>query len=127
MLSRLLTSWVLGAAALATAAWLLGSHMSIGTPTGTTSDRLVTLAGVAAIFAVVNTFIAPVIKLLSLPFIILTLGLLLVVINAGLLLLTSRIAESLNAPFFIDGFGWALLGSIVISVVNAILGSFADD
>jgi putative membrane protein len=127
MLSRLLTSWVLGAAALATAAWLLGTHMSIGTPTDTTSERLVTLAVVAAIFAVVNTFVAPVIKLLSLPFIILTLGLLLVVINAVLLLLTSRIADSLNAPFFIDGFGWAILASIVVSVVNAVLGTFAED
>ncbi|MCO7240132.1 MULTISPECIES: phage holin family protein [unclassified Aeromicrobium] len=127
MLSRLLTSWVLGAAALATAAWLLGTHMSIGTATDTTSERLVTLAVVAAIFAVVNTFVAPVIKLLSLPFIILTLGLLLVVINAVLLLLTSRIADALNAPFFIDGFGWAVLASIVISVVNAVLGSFAED
>jgi putative membrane protein len=127
MLSRLLTSWVLGAAALATAAWLLGTHMSIGTPTDTTSERLVTLAVVAAIFAVVNTFVAPVIKLLSLPFIILTLGLLLVVINAVLLLLTSRIADSLNAPFFIDGFGWAILASIVVSVVNAVLGAFAED
>jgi putative membrane protein len=127
MLSRLLTSWVLGAAALATAAWLLGTHMSIGTASDTTSDRLVTLAIVAAIFAVVNTFIAPVIKVLSLPFIILTLGLALLVINALLLLLTSRIADAFDAPFFIDGFGWALLASVVISVVNAVLGSFAGD
>jgi putative membrane protein len=127
MLSRLLTSWVLGAAALATAAWLLGTHMSIGTASDTTSDRLVTLAIVAAIFAVVNTFIAPVIKVLSLPFIILTLGLALLVINALLLLLTSRIADAFDAPFFIDGFGWALLASVVISVVNAVLGSFAGE
>jgi putative membrane protein len=127
MLSRLLTSWVLGAAALATAAWLLGTHMSIGTAGDTTSGRLVTLAVVAAIFAVVNTFIAPVVKVLSLPFIILTLGLALLVINALLLLLTSRLADAFDAPFFIDGFGWALLASVVISVVNAVLGSFAGD
>ena len=127
MLSRLLTSWVLGGAALATAAWLLGTHMSIGTAGDTTSDRLVTLAIVAAIFAVVNTFIAPIIKVLSLPFIVLSLGLALVVINALLLLLTSRIADAFDAPFFIDGFGWALLGAIVVSVVNAVLSSFAGD
>lgn len=127
MLSRLLTSWVLGGAALATAAWLLGTHMSIGTASDTTSDRLVTLAIVAAIFAVVNTFIAPIIKVLSLPFIVLSLGLALVVINALLLLLTSRIADAFDAPFFIDGFGWALLGAIVVSIVNAVLSSFAGD
>lgn len=127
MLTRLLSAWVLGGAALAAAAWLLGDHMTIGVASDPTSERLITLAIVAAVFAVVDTFIAPVIKVVSLPFIILSLGLALLVINAALLLLTSRIADSLDAPFFIDGFWWAVLASVVISVVQSILGALADD
>ncbi len=125
-MTRLLTAWVLSAAALASAAWLLGEHMSIGEAGAETSDQLITLAIVAAVFTVINQFIAPIIKLLSLPFIVLTLGLALLVINAGLLLLTERIAEAFGAAFFIESFGWALLASIVISVVNAVLGALTD-
>lgn len=127
MLTRLLSAWVLGGAALAAAAWLLGDHMSIGVASDPTSERLITLAVVAAVFAVVDVFIAPVIKTLALPFIILSLGLALLVINAALLLLTSRIADAFDASFFIDGFWWAVLASVVISVVQSILGAFASE
>lgn len=123
---RLLTAWVLSAAALATAAWLLGERMTIGEPGAELSDQLITLAIVAAVFTLINQFIAPIIKLLSLPFIILTLGLALLLINAGLLLLTERIAEAFGTAFFIESFGWAILASIVISIVNAVLGAFTD-
>lgn len=122
---KFLTSWVLSAAALAAAAGLLGTHMSIGDSSATLSEQLITLAVVAAIFTVINMFVAPVVKLLSLPFIILTLGLLLLVINALLLLLTDWIAEQLDVAFFVDGFWWAILGAVVISVVNAVLGTFS--
>ncbi|MGZ5368583.1 MAG: phage holin family protein [Aeromicrobium sp.] len=122
---RFLTSWVLSAAALAAAAGLLGTHMSIGDSGATMSEQLITLAVVAAIFTVIDMFVAPVVKLLSLPFIILTLGLLLLVINALLLLLTDWIAEQLDVAFFVDGFWWAILGAVVISVVNAVLGTFS--
>ncbi len=126
-MTRLLTAWILSAAALASAAWLLGDHMTIGTDADPTSDRLLTLAVVAAVFTLINQFVAPVIKLLSLPFIVLTLGLALLVINAGLLLLTERITDAFDVVFTIDGFWWAVLASIVISVVNAVLGAFARD
>ena len=58
------------------------------------------------------------VKLLSLPFIILTLGLLLFVINALMLLLTSELAEALDLGFRVDGFWTAVVGSIVISIVS---------
>jgi putative membrane protein len=122
---RFLTSWVLSAAALAAAAGLLGTHMSIGDSNATLSEQLITLAVVAAIFTVIDMFVAPVVKLLSLPFIILTLGLLLLVINALLLLLTDWVAGQLDVAFFVDGFWWAILGAVVISVVNAVLGTFS--
>lgn len=121
---KFLTSWVLSAAALAAAAGLLGTHMSIGLSADTTSEKLITLAVVAAVFTVINMFVAPVLKLLSLPAIILTLGFALLVINALLLLLTEWVTGQFDVAFHVDGFWWALLGSVVISIVNAILGTF---
>lgn len=121
---KFLTSWILSAAALAAAAGLLGTHMSIGDSSASTAEQLITLAVVAAIFTVINMFVAPVVKTLSLPFIIITLGLALLVINAFLLLLTDWVANKLDVAFFIDGFGWAVLGAVVISIVNAVLGTF---
>lgn len=79
------------------------------------------LVGVALVFGVVNTLVAPVVKLLALPFIIATLGILLLVINALMLLLTSWLAGALNLGFHVAGFWPALFGSIVISLVSAVV------
>jgi putative membrane protein len=124
-MTRFLTSWILSAAALAAAAGLLGEHMNIGDASDTDSERLIALAVVALVFSIINTFVAPVVKTLSLPFIVLTLGLFLLVINALLLLLTDWIAGKLDVSFYVESFGWAVLGAIVISIVNAVLGTFA--
>jgi putative membrane protein len=117
-------SWILSAASLAAAAGLLGEHMNIGNAADTNQERLIALAIVALVFSLINTFVAPVVKTLSLPFIILTLGLFLLVINALLLLLTDWIAGKLDVSFYVESFGWAVLGAIIISIVNAILGTF---
>ena len=124
-MTRILMSWILSAAALAAAAGLLGEHMNIGGAGDTNGERLVALAIVALVFSLINTFVAPIVKTLSLPFIVLTLGLFLLVINALLLLLTDWIAGKLDVSFYVENFGWALLGAIVISIVNAVLGTFA--
>jgi len=124
-MTRFLMSWILSGAALAAAAGLLGEHMNIGNANDTTQERLVALAIVALVFSLINTFVAPVVKTLSLPFIIITLGLFLLVINALLLMLTDWIADKLDVSFYVESFGWAVLGAIVISIVNAVLGSFA--
>jgi putative membrane protein len=115
---------VVNALALGVAAWLFSGIEVRGTGTG---DQALTLLVVAFVFGLVNAVVAPVVKLLSLPFIILTLGLLLLVINALMLLLTSSIAGALGLGFHVDGFGTALLGSIVISVVSAVLGAALRD
>jgi putative membrane protein len=113
---------VVSAAALAAAAWLLDDISFTGP-----DNEVLTLLGVALIFGVINAFVAPVVKLLSLPFIILTLGLLLWVINAVMLLLTSAIADWIGLGFEVDGFGTALLGALIISVVTAVLNTILDD
>jgi putative membrane protein len=125
-MTRFLTSWVLSAAALLAAAGLLGTHMDIIDPAEQTSTQVLSVALVSLVFTAVNQFVAPIVKALSLPFIILTLGFALLVINALLLLLTEWISDKLDVTFTIDGFWWALLGSIVISLVNAVLGAFTS-
>lgn len=87
-----------------------------------TSDKVLTLLVVALIFAVVNTLIKPIVKLLSLPFYVLTLGLFTFVVNALMLWLTSWIADVLNVPFHVDDFFWsAVLGALVVSFVSWVL------
>jgi putative membrane protein len=79
------------------------------------------LLGVALVFGIVNALVGPVLKLLSLPVIVVTLGLFALVINALLLLLTSGLAGALGLGFHVDGFFTALLGSILISIVSALI------
>ena len=115
---------LVSALALGAAAWLFDGIEVVGEDT---AEQALTLVAVAVIFGLVNAIVAPVVKLLSLPFIILTLGLLLIGINALMLWLTSEIAEALDLGFRVDGFWTAILGAIVISVVSAILGAVLDD
>lgn len=87
-----------------------------------TSNQVLTLLLVALIFGVVNAFIKPLIKLLSLPLLILTLGLFTFIVNALMFWLTSWIAEQLELPFHVDGFFWeAVLGALVVSFVSWLL------
>jgi putative membrane protein len=115
---------VVNALALGAAAWLLDG---IRVGAGDTSEQALTLLAVGLIFGIVNAFIAPVVKLLSLPFIILTLGLLLLVINALMLLLTAWLADAFDLGFQVDGFWTAVLGSIVITVVSWLFSVVLED
>ena len=122
---RFITWLVTNAAALAVAAWLLEGIRFLGPSAGQAElrEKLVPLLVVALILGVLTSFVKPVLKLLSFPFIILTLGLFLLVINAVLLLLAGRIAEALDVGFRVDGFLSAVVGSIVITVVTWIVDS----
>jgi putative membrane protein len=106
MLMRLLVRWAANAVALYVAAWLL---------TGITyGDQWWTLLVAAAVFTLVNMWVRPVVRLLSLPLIILTLGLFLFVVNVLMLYIT----DWLVPEFEIHSFGAGVLGAIVVSVVN---------
>lgn len=76
---------------------------------------------VAFIFALVNTFVRPVLRILTLPITLMTLGLFLIVINALMLLLTQAIANELDLGLVVADFLAALLGAIVISIVGIVL------
>jgi putative membrane protein len=109
---------VVNALALAAATWLLDDIELTGS---STEDRVITLVLVALIFGVINAVIAPVVKLLSLPFIILTLGLFLLVVNAAMLLFTSWVAEQFDLGFHVDGFWTAVIGAIIVTIATWIL------
>jgi putative membrane protein len=115
---NMLVKLLANAIALAVAAWLLSGITIHGS---TTTSRVLTLLIVAVIFGLVNAVVKPIATVLSLPFIVLTLGLLIFVINALMLLLTSWISDALNVPFHVNGFGTALLGALIITVVSWLL------
>jgi putative membrane protein len=96
--------------------------------TGISTDgSVLALAGVALVFGIVNAFVKPILTLLSLPAVMLTLGLFLLVVNALMLMLTSAISSSLGLGFHVAGFVPALIGSIVISLVSFLLSTLIPD
>lgn len=121
---RLLT-WLAGtAAALAVATWLMDGIRFSGPTSGTAElqHKIVPLLLVALILGAISSVVKPVVTFLSIPFIILTLGLLLLVINALMLMLTAWIAGQVGIGFHVHGFWTALGGSIIITLVNWGLG-----
>ena len=79
---------------------------------------------VALVFGVLNVSVRPVLMLLTLPFLIVTLGLFTFVLNALMLWLTSAISDALGLGFHVEGFGAAFLGALVVSVVSFLLSFF---
>ncbi|GAB3151269.1 phage holin family protein [Micromonospora sonneratiae] len=77
-----------------------------------------TLLAVALIFGIVNAVLKPIIKVVGCVFYLLTLGLIALVVNALLFLLTDWIAGQLDLPFKVDGFWPAFWGAIVVAVVS---------
>jgi len=89
--------------------------------------QVVVLLAVAVVFTLVNALIKPLVKLLSLPLVVVTLGLFLLVINALMLWLTAWITEFTEYGLRIEGFVAALVGSVIITVVNWVLGILVPD
>ena len=106
---------VVTAVALWVATWLVGGIDVIG---DTTTTNALTLLAVAAIFGVVNALLKPIIKTVGCIFYVLTLGLIALVVNALLFLLTGWLADQLGLPFQVTGFWPAFWGAIVVAVVS---------
>jgi putative membrane protein len=125
---RFLTWLVTTAIAVAVAAWLIDGIRFAGPrqwPDEFT-EKIVPLLLVALILGVVTAFVKPILTILSIPFIILTLGLFLLVINAAMLRLTSWLADELDIGFTVTGWWPAIGGAIVITlttwVVDGVIG-----
>jgi len=115
-------------AALAVAAWLIDGIRFTGPRHGwdEVQEKLLPLLLVALILSLINSFVRPILTILSIPFIIVTLGLFLLVINAGMLLLASELADALDIGFRVTGFWPAVGGAIVITVVTWILDGMTE-
>ncbi|ANH92386.1 phage holin family protein [Streptomyces andamanensis] len=106
---------IANAGALAVAVWLLDKITLTG---DNTAKEVGTLIGVALVFGLVNFLVKPVVKVLTFPLFILTLGLITLVVNALMLLLTSWVCDKVDLSFHVEGFWTAVLGGLIISVVS---------
>ena len=91
-------------------------------PPGETLQMVLTLLIVAAIFALVNTIIGTVIKVLAFPLYILTLGLIGLLINAFLLWLTAWLTHWWNWGLRVEDFWWGVVAAIIITLINWVFG-----
>ncbi|MFI0998392.1 phage holin family protein [Streptomyces galbus] len=115
---------IANAGALAVAVWLLDKITLTGDSTG---KKVGTLIVVALLFGLVNSFVKPVVQVLTFPLFILTLGLITLVVNALMLLLTSWLAGKLQVSFHVEGFWTAVLGGLIISLVSWALNMVLPD
>lgn len=114
---KILIRWVITGLALFAAAWLVPGITVEG-------NGWTVYAVMAIILAFVNAVVRPILKLLTCPLIILTLGIFVLVINGFTLWLASLIAQSwFGVGYSVDGFGAALLGSLIVSVVSVALSA----
>lgn len=94
----------------------------------TWTSKVVTIVLVALIFGLVNAVVKPIAKLLSFPFIVLTLGLFTFVVNAFMLQITEWISKPLGLSFTIDHFFWdAIMGAVIITLVSMVLNLVLPD
>ena len=115
---------VLNAVAVWIATLLVGG---VDVTADSTGGEILTFIVVGALFGLVNATIKPLVKLLSLPLLILSLGLFALVINALLFWLTAEVSGAVGAPFEVDGFWAAFWGAIVVSLVSWALSIVVKD
>lgn len=125
-MNEFLVRWVIIALALFLAAALLPGIEVEGT-------AWVAYAVMAFVLALMNALVRPVLKVLTCPLILLTLGLFTLVINALVFMLASWLSNviarglDLAVAFNVRGFGWALLGSLIVSIVTVVLSALVKD
>jgi putative membrane protein len=106
--------WVTSAVSLLLVAWLFDKIWF---------DTVGAAFMAALVLGLINVFIRPVLQLLALPVSIVTLGLFSLVINAALLMVTAGLVSG----FHVQGFWAAFWGSIVLAIVNGVLGGIFED
>jgi len=118
---KLLIRWVITSLALFAAVWLVPGITVDG-------SGWVIYAVMAVILGLVNAIVRPLLKLLTCPLIILTLGLFVLVINGITLLLASAIAiNCFSVGFYVRDFWSAFLGALIVSVVTVILSALVRE
>jgi putative membrane protein len=118
-MTKFILRWVINAIALFLVVYLVpGVNLEGG---------WVSILWLALIFGLINAFLRPLLKLLTCPLIILTLGLFTLLINTFLFWLTSQVGLAFGIGFTIDGFWPAFLGGLVVTVVSVILSLILKD
>ena len=116
-ISRFLVRWLVSSLGLWIAEAILGSsRLSVGHSWGT-------VIGAGFFLALVNMFLKPLLIFLSIPAILLTLGLFMLVVN-GLMIL---VASWLYGPFYVENFGVAVIGGVIVGLVNFLVSHVLDD
>ena len=118
-MTKFIIRWVINAVALFAAVWIVPGIDYLGDWVG--------ILWLALIIGLLNSLVRPLLKFLTCPLIILTLGLFTLVINTGMLLLTRTIGQSLGIGLSVDSFWSALLGSLVMSVVSIVMSVIFRD
>ncbi|MFJ6415679.1 phage holin family protein [Paeniglutamicibacter sp. NPDC091659] len=115
---------VINALGLAAAAWVVpGISVTPAPVHDKTLGIVLAYLTVGLIFGLVNALIRPIVSVLSLPITCLTLGLFAIVINAGMLMLTSWITTYMPFGLHVNDFFWdAIIAALIISVVSALIG-----
>ena len=113
-MKRFLIHWLVVALALWVTAYILpGVHI----------DSTQALAIAAVVLGLVNALIRPILTILTLPITILTLGLFYLLVNG----LTFLLASKMVPGFYVDGYWWAVLGALGVSIVSSFVGMFAGE
>ena len=118
-MTKFIIRWLINAVALYAAVWIVPGIDYLGDWMG--------ILWLALIIGLLNSLVRPLLKFLTCPLIILTLGLFTLVINTGMLLLTRTIGQSLGIGLAVDGFWSALLGSLVMSLVSIVMSVIFRD
>jgi len=117
LLTRFFARWLASVLGLYIAAAVLGAnHLSVGS-----NWHTVLTAGL--VLAIVNMFLKPILIVLSIPAIIISLGLFMLVVNGLVVLITSH----LYTPLQVHGLGWAILAGIIIGLVNYLVSRILED
>ena len=119
-MTRIILRWVI----IGVAVWL--AILIVPGIRAETSDWT-TIAGIALILGLLNAVVRPILKLLSCPFIVLTLGLGVLVLNALMFWLAGWLGQTLGLNFTVETFWAAFLGGLVVSVVSAALNLLVKD
>lgn len=118
-MTKFIIRWAINAVGLYAAVWLVDGIEYLGAWSG--------ILWLALIIGLLNALVRPLLKFLTCPLIILTLGLFTLVINTVMLLLASSIGQSFGIPFMVDGFWSALLGSLIMSLVSIVMSLIFRD
>jgi len=118
-MTKFILRWVINAVALYLAVYFV--------PGVSLQGDWTSLIWLALIFGLINAFLRPLLKLLTCPLILLTLGLFTLLINTFLFWLTSQVGQAFGIGFTIEGFWPAFLGGLVVTVVSVVMSLIFKD